>query len=410
MSIRTKSNESLTPPPTPRDFSALVNELLNSVGWTQADLAYATGLGKNQISEWIGTSKRRVNRDDVCKIAWAIAGALDGVLVKSHQKTERIESCFSPEDKNATSSIGGLEILLGELLRSAGYSPFTDSDYIWTQKFAHPSSLDLESRLEADRVRPIKVGHLSWGPFTSKQLKNESPTILKPEFDGPLEKIIRRVCGYLGRHGVEFHSLPAYELMGKLELRELDMIAPSWLQIPWRLYDVEFSDPIPGITIGLGCLFHTSTGEVIPKNLEILVTRGGTASLQAQALLPNYRLREVDYMTQAIDLLVSDPQDQPRCYIADEVICKSHVAMNSVLSYRPLSSLTGDLFNDRYPIGFAIHKNEPELLTAINRCISLMHSNGFFSFVFDEQLRSDLHKLSLENVIDPKSLNFANNA
>lgn len=368
-----------SPNPVPIGFRDEVLRHLERVGWSQADLCRHTGIFKSQMSAWIGTPKRRIGRDDVGRIAWAIAGAYDGVL--SDQSREPVDELLGR---------GSIDKLISRLLRAAGYSPLAEyRNHIWESHFARPQSLDLIEREKLDRERPVRVGWLPWPPLTTKT------------FDGPIESIVRRTCAYLGRQGVLFVHAEVPDLINMLTARQIDFIAPLWIQVPWRqAADVKPSNPLPKRAVGFGCLVNQisvaeiemvlNADECPQPRLEILTTTSGSASTHHKLLFPStqFTTRQVNGVEEAVQFLIHEPHNKQteavRCYVADTVVCNHQYQLNEgkiVILDKALYVKSEGGFADRFPIGFAVHPDEPELLDAINRCVDILHLNSFLDII-----------------------------
>src|SRR5262245_17689696 len=67
----------------PSDFVDKIREHLRVLNWTQQQLADAAGVSRAIVSGWIGKKDRSIGRDDVCRLAWAVAGGLDEAILES---------------------------------------------------------------------------------------------------------------------------------------------------------------------------------------------------------------------------------------------------------------------------------------------------------------------------------------
>src|ERR1700733_15229107 len=94
------------------EYASVVNAYLERLGWTQRDLADAMKASKSQVSGWLGKGLGRgIGRDDVCWMAWAIAGGLDGTMPQSKESPHGEQNAGRAE----------LDYHLNRLLDAAGY-------------------------------------------------------------------------------------------------------------------------------------------------------------------------------------------------------------------------------------------------------------------------------------------------
>jgi len=96
------------------EFGTAIEVLLKAAGWSMMDLSRASGINDVSIHYYIrGKLGRRISRDEVCMIAWALAAGLDGMSVKT-------KCCYFPSSF-CVYGRSKLDVILDGLLILADY-------------------------------------------------------------------------------------------------------------------------------------------------------------------------------------------------------------------------------------------------------------------------------------------------
>jgi len=279
-----------------------------------------------------------------------------------------------------------LDKLASKLLQLAGFSPFSPFENLVGKAGLQRCPRRLRT-YGADNRQSGRLALLA--------------TLYNGKKDGPIDRITRRACTYLGHHQVEYVTASVADLPGLLQARDIDFIAPFWIQTPWRMSEVRLSRPVPGIAIGIGVVVHKQFAAVLDRiithnteslsDVEIVTTRGESSTRFLSLLLGETiaDVTKVAGLDEAIDLVRKQPQnpqtEKTRIFIGDEVTVNffQHKYSHDLIA-RGSDEFDPEGFSDRFPIGFAVHWDEPLLAEALNRCIATMNRNGFLAHAFRE--------------------------
>lgn len=325
-----------------RQFVNLIAHHLRELEWNKAELAEKAGIARAQVSVIMAENPpRSIGRKHAEKIALAIA--------KGYADSQK------PQAPSADS-------VFNELLTIAGYSPIMGSsrDLVWT-------------RLTGEGRHVLRAAWIHYPPFAVD------------DRTGFAIDVTQRLAEMMG---VDINWTPFRkwsELTDAIRSREIDIICPVLLKLPMRMFQLRFSETLPGIEIRVNGVVHGQFRKkaMIP-NLE---------EPDPRRLLVNYAAGEVgetlrrliahgadtelafDSVEEACDYVLTNPEDKKfnkiRCLVADEITC-----LNLGKSNRHAALLLSDDINQeqdvKLPIAFAVHPEEERFLAVINECLGIM--------------------------------------
>lgn len=379
-------------------FGAAVELLRKGAGLTQKELATLAGISESQLSLFLSAKEgREVSHDDVCRLAWALAGSLDGVVA-----SENIGRRGQGRAK--------LDVILTTLSFLAGYAVQTRyEDTIWRRKVAHGEE-------------KLRVGWFEWSPICEQAPGGK--------FSGLAKELTDAVVHLLGQK-YEPVQLPFRRTRSAIRDRTVDLISPVIIKFPRRLAAMQFSENIEGLQIGFDAVIparrfdDTLTPEgqkayeqserlkpkfLRPDRVLIIVPAGEVAASIAKLFFGSgFEFEEHDekehgYNTISAVLDHSTNNGRIPIIFTNEASCKRAaidrpneiILLNDVFAWPEFGEF-------RLPITFALHPDEPQLKAAVDEAIRALRDmrylarlftkyrdqDQFFAALFPEEVQND---------------------
>lgn len=333
-------------------FAKLLDEHLQRLGWDKTVLSEETekissiSISPAQLSRW-AKGQRSVSRAMAIRAAVAIS-------------LEYEKRCESGQFTGSTSGLDYLDSTLQEFLNVAGY----------------PGNLELSQPRnvvwnQIQKSKSIEVGYTSIPPWAVPG--NEVPT-------GASIEIARRVTMLLGLN-VRWHEFDWSELPHAIRERRIDVVAPILMNMPSRLYEYRFSDPIgteDKFTFGLGLLASTSafgagvkpSYEHISESYHLGFVAGEVGEIASSLLAKKFEPQPLKDIESALDWLSEPNQSVPRVVASESTTCEALAQRHkSTIVLLPPPAAWEKV---RFGICFGVHPDEPKLAIAINHCLKLL--------------------------------------
>jgi len=357
-------------------FRTVLADHIKKLGWTKDMLAKNSGISGSLISTWLKdqSSTRPISRFDINHLACSIAMGYGSRKVPGH---------------------GNLDGILSELLAAAGFNPLPspNTDLKWE---------------ELSRRQKLTVGWVDYRHFSYKEG-------LPPRIAGVAAEIVTQLERLTG---IEMLWNPEPSdwgsVMSDIRERRVDLIAPILLTLPSRLLWIEFSEPIPGIRLGINGLVHEDCFDELlmrdrqsgigDERLLVNYVKGELGEAFWKILVPQAQVERIEgheNFEQAYHYLRDNPRRSPdkiRCLVADHSIC--HYWKNKDPQLRLLRGSETEASQGRtlhLPLAFGIHQEEHKLLWMINRCIRILQETDYFEQLFDSEDKDikELRRLGL---------------
>ena len=359
-------------PPT---LSEAVNLALDHLDWSQKDLRLRVNASSTQMSGWLKeTPDRSIGSDDICRIAWALAGGLDHAVP--------LADSIELGEKGA--GRGKLDVLLNGLLMLGGYaSGLERSDIIWRNK------LEAVSTPAGREAPPLIVGHLAWEPAKragyrdfAQELANSMATTLGVDPDHVVHK-----------------DLSFGDIEPRLRDRSVDFLAPYLMEFPARNTWYQAAPRPEGLELRIDGLVpsthQTQLASALSENavlghlslpdFVLVVARGEVADIFAKLVLP--RVQKAPYSpgkeaSKFVRSLLDEPLDQEgrvKLLLTNNVTC-SAALLESPGKFCLLSDFLPDLriLKASFPLTFATHPLEYRLSDALDEAFVAVRRLGIY--------------------------------
>lgn len=370
------------------NFAKAVRSHLSKLNWRYEDLAYNAALSESQVSAWIGRADRIVGKEDVARIAWAIAGGLDKALTAKGAIYNQISKNRLGE-RNDDHGRGRTHVIMAELLRAAGYRGIEGQaeNLTWEELTGLSTSAPTEDPAEQRKDSPSGEPMLRFG-FTSSELIRL--------VDGEASGLVAEICHHLARYiGVkeDFEACHWTEVGRKLFDRRIDVVAPMVIHYPRHMFDMRFTRSLPGLRCGLNCLINKSIVNEISKTgrepksiadidfakLTIKYTQGNIGSLAVKLFVPPGQRHWAEEVkgdeTPEWNSVIEKPRDVANqryyCYLTGQLICHQAISKyDNTSTLLPLKNSPSP-----FPYSFGVSHTEPRLHNIIDKTIEFMYEN-----------------------------------
>jgi hypothetical protein len=411
------SADSASPPleevatPARHEVASLIERYRTLLKISQNELAGAAGLFNSQLSNIEG---RTLSKEHLCRLAWAIATLSEEKRGKDDDEkndddrkniakvwTHLVPNFQGPVHSGFPRGRVDLDRILNSLLTAGGYAAIrgaelgVEGDQIWT-KLAR-------SRDQAEHTRGVlRIGW--WGGFEYfSSATKAGPTGLAID-------ISRTVCDVLNL-SPEFVEKDHFDqLIPALHNREIDVIAPILNIVPPRLFDAEFSTPVPYPSIiGLRGLIRAGQKENYNKKSEYPLSIHyvkGTVGENLYALFDPDCQRTIwaqDFVEACQTVRDSADTATIHCVIGDTAAIATEAAKpennrpkdkedkKNLVVVGPRGS--GDI---KFPFAFCLHPGEARLRRAIDVAIDVLARSNYF-----EKLKETSRAKQLEEILRP---------
>ena len=346
-----------------RDTAAI----LKGLRWSERALAYWAGIPQGQFNAWLKGTRPPLGAEEIARLAWAIAGALDGVLSMTLGDERRTaapgDECHgqrsTPREPRRRGNLyarpgcGRVDVI-HRFLAEGTTGP---EDGVWRSCFD-------------TRTRPLRIGWCNWPPLLEKRPDGEP--------SGFARDLLNSVCGWLGATDVEWIEKPFSTLTDHLQGRSVDILGVPLLRDPRRTSDYRLTTPIPRLWVGIKAVMRddcATTKDLGPESVRLLVVEAEAAASVAKVAYPDWQAdaKAVDRILAAdrgrsghgAALLAALP-DLPRAEGQHDVVLTTTV--NVKQSNMEKLSIVDDekLKRYRFQLAFAVHMKEPRLLEALN--------------------------------------------
>jgi ABC-type amino acid transport substrate-binding protein len=360
---------------------ATLEEYMRKLEWNQAKLAGAARVSPAQVASWFNTQQpRAVSKSHINRLAWAIADT-----VRSHLLANGSEDL---------SIMDHLDDLLNRLLNDAGYSAFTGAgeDLIW-------------NRLSSERERSRRVLRTGWVDYPCFCARPADA----PATDPPVGVAVDTMNVIAHLIGVEltWHQYEWSNVLDALAQREIDVVCPTLMELPRRLFQVRFSEPLPGIDVGMNVVVHKSTRKIVTDKIkdktrtkpDVLVgfVEGEIGETLHRFVVPGIREQSFRTFQRAIDALRRrSEKDAIDCIVADHMICRGWVKKHHSeldLAFDPKLPTKRGL---KLTVAAAINIHEPRLLTIIDDCMEIM--KGYFHEIYESPSGDELRRAKVLDI------------
>jgi transcriptional regulator with XRE-family HTH domain len=351
--------------------SERVKRHLDDLHWTQKHLAERAGINESDISQLLN-GKRDFHPSHLNRIAVAIARGYD-----AHE--------HSDHDGLGLDNLHGL---INQFLVDAGFSAITgrEKNVIW-------------ARLLKGR-RQLKVGWVHYYPFSYLTSPAGAGTPV-----GLAADVMKHVAELMGAE-ISWHPLNWGDIIPALVQRQIDLILPILLVLPTRMFQIQFSETLPDLSIPVNGLVHKKFRSRIflrPNhdiNTDSLVIGyvEGEAGQDLCTMFAPMAPASTAYTSapEACNDILQRPLDSDakrvRCLVADHTIC-----LNLQTQHKQDLALVYDPYPDgkvRLPLAAGLHLEEVKLLPIINRCINTLKDTGYFIRLYD-QMNTQLSTLGI---------------
>lgn len=394
----------------------VVEQLHQSLGWSQRQLSAWSGIAQPQLSRWLSGKDYALGRDEIARLAWALAGALDRILpfeldmdalkknlaswwAAAQQRepqqvaadlAEKLYQGFYPRLPSSRSGRSKLDFLLHLLLTLSGYSCGSRfEDIIWREKF--------EQR-DRDPNARLTIGWFPWEPLTGGTKESG--------FTGFAREVCDAVCRLIGHGDWEPHRINFQSTANVLCTREVDLIAPLLLRIPWRYAKYGLSDPIPGISVGVCAVCPSEHSEKVCNGedlnedaIELVLPPGEVGSSLAAAaysraeratekLYEGLESSSLELTGHAQDLLERVKQEplgkggRVRVVVTNRPTGAWAVTKLEQGKWKLIRPRRLEYFE--FPVSFGLHLDEPQLRSVVNLAIDVLQKSGFFQRLIEE--------------------------
>ena len=402
-----------------------------ALGWSGRQLGAFSGIPSSQVTEWLRGGSR-LGADEICRVAWAIAGGLDRVVGDSKIRPEQLDEV---SDRDQCRS--HLDFLLNSLLGLAGYSSGHRMDNIvWRQHFdvsRTPTGGISDQTFQGDNNTgrgPLKVGWFPWGPLMATS--EVEGTAGAPV--GPAAVITEYVCGLLGKsRGAAPGGLTApgtqtqwkemrvhfQDVEDAVRSRSVDLFSPLLVIFPGRYSSCRFSDPVPFLRVRMAAVLPKAALEnvatvisdgvdgrlpVVKFNeaaIELVLPPGELSAHLQPLVFPNAQVAPLRVVTGSAALggVIR------RRHLVNALLAESPAALTRVmLTNKPNALLAQDqnpaelvcvttevLSAFSFQLGFSMSPDEPRLLGAVNAALDVLQEAGVFARVllpYARQLRN----------------------
>lgn len=342
---------------------------MDNLGWNNTNVADAAGVYPQTVGGW--SAGAWPSQPQVERLAAHIAIAYDRA-------------------KHPVYSAGHFGTLLYELLLSAGYSVNLGAGDINWERIKDV----IDDRHRSDKDDPgLRIG---WARMPHCDLSDSR---------SPPSRMLQLVRGLLGLSEESSREYSWQDIIPALLKREIDLIAPSILEVPHRTPRITFSDPIPGIRVGINCVFATDpanpnlrqqllgavneSSRAMPR-IQPIYQDGGLGAKMSRVLFEDLatpiRVGTTHPPEEVLAALTERP-DPPniRLFIADELTCIDifHLRKNLLLLYDPHETpdhhkATNAFYGTPIRLGacFGLHPDEPRLLRSINDAIHTISTSS----------------------------------
>ena len=338
-----------------RAFADVVGYHLSKLGWKRGDLCDAARVSDSQLSGWLN-GKRPLGRDHVNRIVWALG--------------------LGYRDTNI-SQLDALDALLNELLVLAGFSAVRGTnDFLWHQLKSKASAG--QPLVERSELRVLRVGWVDYPCFSYRASGKGDP-------EGLAAAIMARVARLIG-------AVPNWieckwgDIFSKLQDREIDVAAPIIMVLPSRLFQAQFTKPIPGIGLGINGVLNREYRSMGQKQREFspVFVRGEVGEELCTLLIPGVKdLKDCASLDEARKLVLNSPLngDRVRCLVADHMVCKNLAEQHSDLELLNPAAAQSQI---QLPVAMAVHEGEPRLLSLLDSCVRLLETSSFFTRLYHD--------------------------
>jgi hypothetical protein len=354
-------------------FGESLRQLIDKMQCPQAALAEKSGVTTSQLNAWVNPKNkanlsREISANDVCRIAWAVADLMDGGQKDGPGRAH-------------------LDIVLNSLLLLAGYSnQISYENVVWRSKVA------------TDQPKKLRVGWFEWPPFLST-FPNIGPT-------GFARQLTEHVCKFFHYGDVEFEKVPLNLMSESLRERHIDLTVPIMMRVPRRFSWLNFSDPIPNLSMEFdGIMLARRFKEILtPAGLEVqskgqklkeehldfdhveaIVAKGeSTAAVIPIALGINLQEKNVGNITgHASDLIQSEilaDKTPAQVLFTNIATCMEYCKQlpKELTRLRAHVEQWPKLKRMSLRLAFGVHIEEPKLVSAINESLRELNRVGYF--------------------------------
>ena len=329
-------------------FVQVVEKYIHKAQWTNQELMNAIKVGETQFYRWRRSSstprKAIVNR-----IAIALANRSNEI-----EKKEPL-NLFPGWDR--------IDGILNELLEAAGYS-------------ASVKGAGINSSW--DRITYQKAWTLGYTKTPFSHIPEKAGAKPKGEIIVYAEKIAQ----LLGLH-TEWKYLPWDEMSSAIRERKVDAIAPLMLVLPERLFDYRFSEPCSQEKFSLSAVLPSSKPvkyyeELPTQEVKVVYVKGEMGDWGADFLNKKDEAISCQDNQEAVTKLTTF-QGKTCVFLSDNITCHQIAKEKQLLEIK-----VKQLEDFETYLAFALHPDEPKLITAINSAINLVEklktaSNNNFS-------------------------------
>lgn len=369
----------------PSALSEGIRLFLRHLKWNQQVLAKRIHVSESQMSAWLRDEPiRSIGSDDICRIAWTIAGGLDQASL--------------PESSDDEDSIGRgrLDVLLNGFLILGGYaSAPTSRDVIWRSKLA-------PGRSERRRGEKLRVGHLRWQPSEVSGYK-DFVTSLTESMITALEQDVEHV------------PLHFSELEASLRSRRIDLLAPYLMQFPARQTWYTFAINPTGLGLQidglvprpLNALRHSLLKElaesrkhrrlqILSSKIVLVAARGEVAATVGRLIFPKNTRLEESASGQDASSFIADVIDRPedevnrlRVLLTNNATC-AWARLQHPDQFSLLSEILPDVkgLSHSLPLAFATHPLEENLQSALKSAFKQIKEMGIYSELCEKHLEN----------------------